>query len=104
MPPSWRISRFMALPARTLRPPTSKSPPSIGSSALMQRSSVDFPEPDRPINTTPPALANLQVHPIEHDMGRKALVDIPEFDDVHRIRILFSSTRKPSVSTPISSR
>eukprot|EP00952_Eustigmatos_sp_NYUAD-ZCMA_P003248 14210-Eustigmatos_ZCMA.PRE.1 len=48
MPASWRISRTVDGPPRTLRPSTIRSPPSMVSSALMQRSSVDLPEPEGP--------------------------------------------------------
>ena len=50
------------------------------------------------------ALVDLQIHPIEHHRLAKALAHFFEFNHAHRMRIRFSSWRRPKVSRPTMAR
>ena len=81
MPTSRRSA--VDIDARPLTPSPSRriSPPSIGSSPLMQRSSVDLPHPEAPIRQTTSCSLDGQVDAVEHLVIAEALVDPPQLEE-----------------------
>ena len=68
--PTLRRSRLTSTPSPvTTSPSTQMSPPSIGSSALMHRSSVDLPEPDAPIRQTTSCRATSRETPLSTSLS-----------------------------------
>ena len=65
--PMCRRMRSTSTPSAVISsPPTTMRPASIGSRRLMQRSSVDLPEPDAPMTHTTSCSATRQVDPAQH--------------------------------------
>ena len=61
--------------------PSTKILPDVGSSSrLTQRSSVDLPEPDGPIDAHHLAVVDVEVDALEHLVGAEGLVEVRDVD------------------------
>ncbi len=83
--PTSRRSRFSLMSSWiTFRPSTVMVPPCVGSNPLMQRSSVDFPEPDAPMRHTTWCSSTVEVDLVEHGVEPEPLDDPADLDERHQ--------------------
>ncbi len=87
MPTSARNALTSTPRPETRSPSMWISPPSIGSSALMQRSSVDLPQPDGPMRHTTWCSSTREVDAAQHLVVAEALVHVAQLDERAHLRL-----------------